>query len=310
MEKLAFYRKVLGKAFSAFFTKNLLTQSAALSFYTIFSLPPMVLIILQVASRFYYDDAVKSAIFGEIGALVGQEGASQLMDTINKLHIFEPTWWATSVGIGMLLFTATTVFVTIQYTLNQIFEVAPVDTKALGLLKMLRDRILSLALLVSFGFILLVSLLVNTMLTALGNHLQEWIGNISTILVLLTSTALPLLVITLLFGMLFRFLPDARMGWKDVWTGAFSTALLFEGGKYLIGFYIGNSKLASLYDAAGSMIVVLLWVYYAAAIFLFGATFTFVRAKALNRRVQPTDYAVKVKKVKVVPDVDAEFEST
>ncbi len=299
MKILRTYWKILKNSFSKFSDNNVLTHSAALSYYTIFSLPPMLLIILRIATQFYNEEEVKAAIFGQIADLVGQDGAQQLVNTINKLNIFEPTWWATAVGAAVLLFTATTVFVTMQNALNAIFSVKPVETKAFGLLKMLRDRFVSFALLVSIAFILLVSLLVDALLTAFGHHLQEWIGDISIVMIFVTSVALPLAVITLLFALLFKFLPDARLRWGDTWFGAFVTAVLFELGKYLIGFYIGNSETASLYDAAGSVLVVMIWVYYASAIFLFGATFTYVRARELNRKVSPADYAVRVKQVEV-----------
>ncbi len=299
MKILRTYWKILKNSFSKFSDNNVLTHSAALSYYTIFSLPPMLLIILRIATQFYNEEEVKAAIFGQIADLVGQDGAQQLVNTINKLNIFEPTWWATAVGAAVLLFTATTVFVTMQNALNAIFSVKPVETKAFGLLKMLRDRFVSFTLLVSIAFILLVSLLVDALLTAFGHRLQEWIGDISTLMVFVTSVALPLAVITLLFALLFKFLPDARLRWGDTWFGAFVTAILFELGKYLIGFYIGNSETASLYDAAGSVLVVMIWVYYASAIFLFGATFTYVRARELNRKVSPADYAVRVKQVEV-----------
>jgi membrane protein len=299
MKAIRTYWHILTQSLSKFSDHNALTHSAALSYYTIFSLPPMLLIILRIATQFYNEAEVKEAIFGQIGELVGQDGARQLLDTIDRLNIFEPTWWATAVGASVLLFTATTVFVTMQNALNEIFEVRPAETKAFGLLKMLRDRFVSIALLISMAFILLVSLTVDALLSAFGARLNDWVGDISIVMIFLTSAALPLAVTTLLFAMLFKFLPDVRLQWQDTWFGALATALLFELGKYLIGFYIGKSETASLYDAAGSVLVVMIWVYYASAIFLFGATFTYVRAKQLNRPVMPADYAVRIKQVEV-----------
>ena len=176
-----------------------------------------------------------------------------------------------------------------------IFEVKPAEhTKGFGILKMLRDRAISFALLVSMAFILLVSLVVDALVTTFGKYLSDLVGDVSAMTVLITSILLPLAIITLLFALMFKFLPDAKLAWRDTWFGALVTALLFSFGKFLIGFYIGNSSAASLYDAAGSILVVMLWVYYASAILLFGATFTFVRAKKLNGRVKPTDYAEHV----------------
>lgn len=293
---IKFYWEVLKGSFSKFSDSDVMTQSAALSYYTIFSLPPMLLVILKTTTQFYSETQIKETIFNEIGGLVGRDGAQAMLGTLDKLNVFQPTWWATVVGIGVLVFTATTVFITMQNALNLIFEVKLAEnTKGFGLLKMLRDRVISFALILSIAFILLVSLVVDALISSLGFFLDEHLGYISTTLVAFLSLLLPIAIITLLFAMLFKFLPDAKLAWRDTWFGAFITALLFSFGKYLIGFYIGNSSTASLYDAAGSVLVVMIWVYYASAILLFGATFTFVRAKQLNGRVKPEDYAVRVK---------------
>lgn len=297
---IKFYWEVLKASFGKFSDSDVLTQSAALSYYTIFSLPPMLLVILKTTTQFYSESEIKDTIFGEIGGLVGQGGAQQLMGTIDKMNIYQPTWWATAVGIGVLIFTATTVFVTMQNALNLIFEVKAAEhTKGLGILKMLRDRAISFALIISMAFILLVSLVVDAVITSIGKYLSNLVGDVSAVMVVATSILVPLAIITLLFAMLFKFLPDAKLAWKDTWFGALVTAVLFSLGKFLIGFYIGNSSAANLYDAAGSVLVVMLWVYYASAIFLFGATFTFVRAKKLNGKVKPEDYAERVIKTEV-----------
>lgn len=305
-----FYWNVLKGAFGKFSEHDVLTQSAALSYYTIFSLPPILLVVLKTATQFYDEADVKQTIFKEIGRLVGRDGAQQLLSTLDKLNVFQPTWWATSIGIGVLVFTATTVFVTMQNALNLIFEVKPAaKTKGFGLLKMLRDRVVSFALIVSIGFILLVSLVVDAIISSLGRYLDEWIGDVSAAMVVITSLVVPLTIITLLFAMLFKFLPDAKLAWRDTWFGALITAILFSIGKYLIGFYIGNSSAATVYEAAGSVLVVMLWVYYASAIFLFGATFTYMRAKLINGRVKPEDYAVRVKQTELKIETGADCAS-
>jgi membrane protein len=299
-ETIKFYWGVVKGAVTKFIDTDSITQSAAISYYTIFSLPPMLLVVLKTTTQFYNEIEVRQTVFDEIGGLVGRDGAQQLLNTIDKMNIYQPNLWATAIGIGVLLFTATTVFITMQNALNMIFEVKPAEnTKGIGLLKMLRDRAISFALLVSIAFILLVSLVVDALITSLSEYLSRMIGDISSLMVLITSLVLPITIITLLFAMLFKFLPDAKLAWRDTWVGALVTAVLFSLGKYLIGFYIGSSNAASLYDAAGSVLVVMLWVYYASAIFLFGATFTYVRAKQLNGRVKPEDYAVRVKQTEV-----------
>ena len=280
--KPVFYWEVLRESIAKYLDEDLPAHAAALAFYTIFSLPSMLFIVLWTAARFYKEVAVREAIFTEIGALVGQEGVQQLMATLEKLDIQEPTWWATVVGIGILLFTATTVLVTMHNTLNRIFEVNAADTEGLGIWKMVRDRLVSFTLVVTIAFILLVSLVMDAMITALGMFVVKWAGESATFMIEFDSILLDVGGTTTLFALFFRYLPDVKLTWKDTWFGAFVTAGLFTGGKYLIGIIIGNSTAADLYDAAGSVLVLMLWVYYASAIFLFGATFTFTRARLMS----------------------------
>ena len=279
---LKFYWEVLRDSIAKFIDEDLPAQAAALAFYTIFSLPSMLFVVLWTAARFYREVAVREAIFAEIGAVVGEEGTQQIMATLEKLDIHEPTWWATVVGIGILLFTATTVLVTMHNTLNRIFEVNDADTEGLGIWKMVWDRLVSFSLVVTIAFILLVSLVVDAMITALGMVVEAWAGELATLVIEFDSILLDVGATTTLFALFFRYLPDAKLKWKDIWLGAFVTAGLFTGGKYLIGYIIGTSTAADLYDAAGSVLVLMLWVYYASAIFLFGATFTYTRTQRIS----------------------------
>lgn len=273
-----FYRRVLEKSIAKFLKEDLLMQSAGLAFYMIFSWPSILLIILWTASRFYKEVAVRDALFEEIGGIVGPQGAQQLIATVEKINLQEPTCWATGIGICVMLFTATTVLVTVQNTLNRIFEVEQKESRGLGILEMLRERILSFTMIVTFSFLLLVSLVVDTLITTLGEFAVKWLGGMSSYMVVLDSFLLELAATTLLFGLFIRHLPDKKLKWKDIWIGSLVTASLFGAGKYMIGFLIGSSEIADIYDAAGSVLVLMLWVYYASAIFLSGATFTFVRA--------------------------------
>jgi len=280
-----FYVKVLKDAVTSYLGDDMPANAAALAFYTIFSLPSMLFIVLWTAGRFYRDAAVREAIFNEIGALVGDEGAQQLSATLEGLDIQEPTWWATVVGVGVLLFTATTVLVTLHNTLNRIFKVSAAQTVGMGLWKMVLDRFVSLSLVVTIAFVLLVSLMVDGMITAFGMVAVQWGGEWATFMVKLDSMLLDLGATAILFTLFFRYLPDIRLAWKDIWFGALLTAGLFTGGKYLIGAVIGSSTAADLYEAAGSVLVLMLWIYYASAIFLFGATFTFTRAQLMKPNV-------------------------
>ena len=295
---LKFYWNVLVKTFSKFSDDDLFTNAAALSYYTIFSLPPMLLVIVVTASQFYNKATVEETLFSQIGQLVGADGARQLSETIKKLNLFEGEWWAIAMGIGALIFTSTTVFVTMQNTLNKIFKVKP-KPEGLGILKLIKDRVLSFTMLIGVAFILLVSLVIDALLAVFNNYLENWIGVFSTSLMVIISMIVPLVIITVMFAAIFKFLPDAEMKWKDTWFGAIITALLFSVGKYGISFYIGQSNIAGLYDAAGSIMIIMVWVFYASLIFMLGAVFTFVYTKMMGEKIEASEFAVKVKVVKM-----------
>lgn len=277
-----FYGRVLEEAVARFLKEDALTQSAALAYYMIFSLPSILMIILWTAARFYREVAVREAVFSEIAGLVGKEGAGQLSATVEGLNIHALTWWATLAGIGLLVVTATTVLVTMQTTLNRLFEVEAADGEGLGIWKMLYHRLVSTAVLGTISFILLVSLLVDALISALAGFVSPWLGGWETYVMAFDAMLLRLVASTALFVMLLRYLPDVRLRWKDIWFGALVTAGLFAAGKNLIALLIGNSSAAGLYEAAGSVLVLMLWVYYGSATFLFGASFTFTRAKLLQ----------------------------
>lgn len=283
---LRFYWNVLKDSVARFTDEDAPTQSAALAYFMVFSLPPMLLVTFWIADLFQKEVAVSEAVFAEMGELVGEEGARQLMVTMERLEIQEPTWWATAVGIGALLFTATTVFVTLENARYRIFGLEASKNSGLGIWKMLRDRFVSFAMLIIVSYLLTVSLVVDTLIAALGRFLGQWIGGLSAIVVALDSLLLEMAAITLLFALLFKYLPQVKLEWKDVWFGAVLTASLFVGGENLIAFVIGNSEVADLYDAAGSILVLMLWVYYASAIVLFGAIVTSTRARLLGNTVQ------------------------
>ena len=283
---LLFYWKVLRASIVRFTEEDAPTHSAAMSYAMVFSLPPMLLIILRVTGFFFEQVLVEEAVFSEIGALVGEEGARQLLVTLEGLDIQKPTWWATAVAAVTLLFTASTVLVSGQNALNRIFGVKAADSGGLGLAKMLFDRLVSFAMLVTFAFILSVSLIAKALIRLFGTFLSKWSGELSSWLTVFDSALLNYGAMTLLFVLLFRYLPDVQMKWRDTFFGGLLTAGLFALGKSLIGLLIGNSEVANLYDAAGSILVLMLWVYYASAIFLFGATFTWTRADLLARKTE------------------------
>ena len=279
---LKFYPEVLKESIVRFFDDDMPMHAAALSYYMVFSLPSMLLIVLWTSARFYDEVAVREAIFAKIGGLVGHQGAGQIMATLEKLSVEQPTFWSTALGLGILLFFATSVFDAMRTALNKIANVQTSDSVMLSIWKLLRIRFIAFALLVSISFILLVSMVIHALITKISDHLVSWFGEVAEFIVAFDFILLELGTISLLFALYFRYLPDNRLRWRDIWLGAALTAGLLIIGKSLIAFFIGNSTVAHLYDAAGSILVLMLWVYYSSAILLLGATFTFTRAELLN----------------------------
>jgi membrane protein len=273
----SFYWRVLKSAVTRFVDEDILTQSAALSYYMVFSLPPMLVIIFWSAGLLYEEAAVREAVFSELGKLIGQGGAEQIMNTMQKLTAAKPTWWAAVIGIGTLVFMASTVFVTIKNALNKIFEIQIERSVQQSILMMVFNRFLSIAMLAIISLILIISMVVSTLINAFGELIVEWVGESMNWLLLLDSAVLNLIILTLVFAITYRYVPDKRLKWRDTWFGALFTAFLFIAGKSLIAFFIGNSHMANLYDAAGSLLVLMLWVYYSSAMFYFGAIVTHSR---------------------------------
>ena len=263
------------------------THAAALSYNMIFSLPSMLMIILWVAAIFYGEVAVGDAIFAELGALVGEDGAQQIMATLGKLEIHEPTWWAGVLAVLVLLYFATTVYDVMRNALNHLAQVKTSASLGLSIWRLVRIRIIAIALLSVVSFLMVVFLMLDALIATADNYLAGFFGPLADYVAVVDAYLLNLCATTILFALYFRYLPDVRLRWRDTWFGALLTAFLYLEGKVLISLIIGNSDTADLYGAAGSILVLMLWVYYAAAIFLFGATVAFTRARKLNIGLRP-----------------------
>ena len=196
------------------------------------------------------------------------------MTTIGDLSIEKPTIWATVIAVVVMLFTASTVLVAGQNALNRLLGYEAKRAPAQALWRMIRDRFLSLAMLLTIAFIMSVSMVLNALVVLLGSVLDSWNPSIASLVTFLDDAMVDLIVMSALFTMLFRYLPDVRLKWREIWFAAFLTADSVYGGQYLIGYIIGQSDAANYYDAAGSVLVLMLWVYYSSAIFLFGAVYT------------------------------------
>lgn len=284
--------KVLKDTFNGFMMDKGLKLSASLSYYTVFSMAPLLLLIISLAGFFFGREASEGRIFNEINGLIGNNAAAQVQEIIKNMELSGKTTMSVIIGIVTLIIGATTVFGEIQDSINMIWKVKAKPKK--GWLKLLKDRFWSGSVIVGLGFLLVVSLLVNGALVALNDLLKSYFPDFTLILINIANIAVSFLVITILFGVIFKVLPDAKIKWKHVRAGAFFTACLFLLGRYVIGLYITTTGAGSPYGAAGSIIVILLWVYYTAAILYFGAEFTRAYAIFRGSRIEPADYAVFV----------------
>ncbi|WP_119153919.1 YihY/virulence factor BrkB family protein [Caldimonas tepidiphila] len=252
------------------------SMGAALAYYTVFSIAPLLLIVIAVAGLVFGEEAARGEIFEQLSGLMGKEGAIALQGLLESFRRTGTGVLATAVSIVVLLVGATTVFAELQDALDRIWR-APARDKTGGLWGLVRARLLSFGMILGIGFLLIVSLVASAALAALGRWWGERLGGwqvLASVLNLLVSYGL----ITVLFAMIYKMMPRVKIAWHDVWIGAAVTSLLFAVGKFLIGQYIGHSGIASGFGAAASLIVVLVWVYYSAQIFLLGAEFTWVYA--------------------------------
>lgn len=290
---------VFKKSFSDFIEKRVLKLSAALAFYTIFSLPAMLIIIISISDIFYGREAVEGTLYHQISGFIGTEAAMQIQQTIRSSALSNNSNFAMLVGLITLLIGATSVFNEIQDSINYIWKLKAKPRKGKGILKMVVNRLLSFSIVVSLGFLLLVSLIINGMMDALSFKLIQFFPTVTIVIAYIVNVVLTFSITTLLFVMIFKVLPDAHIQWKHVRIGTMITAALFMFGKFLIGYYLGHSKLSSVYGAAGSSIVMLLWVYYSAMILYYGAVFTHVYAVQTGSNIYPNSYAVNIEEIEV-----------
>lgn len=289
--------KILKQAGLDFVDDKVLKLSAALAFYTLFSLPAMLIIIIAVSDIFYGREAIEGTIYGQIANFVGKEAALQIQQTIRSAALSNEAGFATIVGLVTLVIGATSVFGEIQDSINSIWRLKAKPKK--GWLKIIINRLISFSMVVCMGFLLLVSLLINGIMDAVIDKLTKMFPGITAFTVYSFNLLLTFLITSFLFAIIFKFLPDAKIRWRHVRAGAFTTAIFFLIGKFLIGYYLGHSKLSSAYGAAGSVIVILLWVYYSAMILYFGAEFTRVYAIHSGSQIYPNDYAVWIQQIEV-----------
>jgi membrane protein len=289
--------KMLKESFDGFIDDRVVKLSAALAYYTVFAIGPMIIIIIYLAGVFYGQEAIQGTVFNELNGLVGAQAAAQIQDIIRNVAQNQQGSFAAVIGFITLFIAATGVFAEVQDSINLIWGLKPKPKKSW--LKMLVNRLLSFSVIVSLGFILLVSLILNGLIEALMDRLQSRFPDLTVLMLYIINLVITFAVTTSLFAIIFKVLPDAIIKWKDVMIGAMVTAVLFMLGKFGITFYISKSDVGSTYGAAGSLVILLLWVYYSAIILYFGAEFTKAYATAFGAHIHPNHYAVWVKNVEV-----------
>jgi membrane protein len=286
---------VVREAIELWTAHNSFQHAGALAFCTLFSLAPLVIILITIIGTVFGAEAARGEISAGISTLIGPQAAEAVEEAVRRSRPEEAGILPTVLGVGLLLFGATTVFAQVQSSLNQFWGVVAKPTRS-GILLFVKTRLLSLGMVLIIGFLLLTSLVISMGITAVIQYADDWIP-VPPVLVASIDLAASLLITTLLFGMMFKVLPDVRLRWGDVWRGALLTAVLFVAGQYLISLYLTRAAPASTYGAAGSLVMVLLWVYYSSLILFFGTAVAKVSILRRDGAVTPKSTAVRTKMV-------------
>ncbi|TLU99146.1 YihY/virulence factor BrkB family protein [Dyadobacter luticola] len=292
MKKIKLYFSIFKESINEFLNDNGLKLSAALSYYTIFSLAPMLLVIISVFSIFFGRDAIQGELFGQISGLVGASAAAQLQEILKNAELSNKSGLAAGIGIATLLIGATGVFAEMQDSINYIWAIKSKPKK--GWLQYLKNRLISFSLILTLGFLLVVSLGASALVDVLSNRLERVFSEASVVVFYIVNLALVLAIITALFTVIFKVLPDGQLRWKECMVGALFTAILFLIGKFVISFYLGKSDLGAAYGTSASIVILLTWIYYSSIILYFGAEFTKVYAKQDGVGIYPNNHAVLI----------------
>lgn len=289
--------EILIDSVKEFGKNNSITFAASTAFYTIFSLPALLIIVLNIASVLYSESTVKDELLNQASQLIGEDSANTLDDVMKNVSVSDQGIYARVLGIGILVFSATTVFVSLQNSINHIWRIKSKPEK--GIVKFVVNRLLSFSMVASIGFLLLASLVADALIVIFLNYFSELFDSGTLRLASVINFVVTQGILILVFGLMYKILPDAVVKWKDVWLGAFVTMLLFGLGKYLIGLYMSNADVGSYYGTAGSLVIILIWVYYSAVIFLFGAQLTYFIAESVGGQITPIKQAVKIQTIEI-----------
>lgn len=288
-EKLINFFKLLKMTGIESVNDNIFKLAAALAYYTVFSLVPMLIIIMWISSIFYEPSMVQGEMLIKLNELIGPQAVTQIHDVMLHTKFDQTSGWAKALGIFTLILSATGIFVEIQDSINLIWGLKVKPTR--GFLKLILNRLLSFSLLISLGFVLTVSLLINALISALTYRIEYYFPDMPLALFYMLNQGFIFVIIAFLFSAIFKVLPDAKVPWKDVLPGASISTFLFMLGKYIIGYYLGKNATISAYGSAGSVIIILLWVYFSSIILYFGAVFTESLLKMRDKHIAPTRYS-------------------
>ncbi|HAH24183.1 MAG TPA: ribonuclease BN [Prolixibacteraceae bacterium] len=286
--------KMLKTALLKWYDRDPFREGAIIAYYAIFSLPGLMVLVITLAGYFFGADAVSGQLNSQISDAVGEDSAKMIQTVVKSSMESKDSLWATLLGIGTIILGATAVFAQFQKSINNIWEVETSTDKS-GIWLFVKSRLFSFGLIVTIAFLLLVSLLISSLLTAFSDWMERYISHSLMVIFVVIDFALSLGITTVLFAMMFKILPDAKIKWKSVWIGALITAILFEIGKFALGLYFGNADPASGYGAAGSIILILLWTSYSSMIVFYGAEFTKVYSDEHFGEAPPSEHAVKFK---------------
>ncbi|MBG6236896.1 membrane protein [Pedobacter sp. CAN_A7] len=307
MKKIKSFFKSMGHLFMAagkgFMEDKVTKLSASLAYYTIFALTPLLLIVIASATLFFgHELNPGTQLFEQLNDYIGEPATRQLQSYVINANLSGKSSFGLIIGIGTLVVGSTAIFIEIQDSINLIWKVKAIPKK--GWKKMLVNRFLSFSLIVSLGFLLLVSLVVNSVIVALGNKVSQYIPEVTTLMMDLATRAVTLAVVTGIFAIIFKVLPDVLIKWKSAFVGALFTAVLFILGQAVIGIYLDKGNPGSAFGAAGSIIIMLLWIYYSSIILYFGAEFTQAYVEKYDGGIVPSKYAVHTKIIIIEKEVD------
>jgi membrane protein len=295
MDKIKEYFSLFKETYNEWIAADPWKLSAAVAYYAIFSLPALLIIVINLAGAIFGQAAIQGKVSDEISKTIGPDAAQIIETVIANASTSQHNTISTIIGIATLVFSATGIFYLLQKSLNEVWQVKE-DPRA-GILKLIINRFLGLGLIIIIGFLLLISLVISTVLIILSNWIQDFLPDYLRIIFLVVDFIFSLALITVLFSLIYKYLPDVKIRWKSVWVGAAVTSLLFVLGKMGLSVYFSNADPGSAYGAAGSVILILLWVSYSCLIFFFGAEFTRVYANKYEHPIEPGKYAKRIELV-------------